>query len=89
MSNAATAVKQKKSSGFLARFIRRTLLCLFTAVILAAGALALMISQVFTGPSPAARELLAASLSQSQVTAWIPPLFSGEGIPAVSQSQGG
>lgn len=78
MSNANTAVRQRKRSGFLGCLVRRFLLCLFTALILVLLASALMMNQVFNGPSPAARELLTSSLMETSATSWIPGLFLGE-----------
>lgn len=78
MSNANTAVRQRKRGGFLGCLLRRFFLCLFTALILILGALALMMNQVFNGPSPAARDILTSSLMETSATSWIPGLFLGE-----------
>lgn len=78
MSNANTAVHQRKRSGFWGALVFRFFLCLFTALILLLGALTLMLNQVFNGPSPTARDLLASSLMEDRSTSWIPGLFLGE-----------
>ncbi len=74
MSNANSAGK-KRSSGFWARFVRRLVLCLATFLVLAMGASALAVNLVLNGPSPAARDRLTLSLSQSSATSWVPGLF--------------
>lgn len=80
MTNANTAVSQRKHSGFWGCFLRRFFLCLFTALILLLGALTLMLNQVFNGPSPAARDLLTGSLMENRATSWIPGVFLGDNV---------
>ena len=69
---------KKKKSGLLGRIIRRFFLVLFTIVILAVGALCLVLNLIFNGPSPAARDVLTMSLIEASATKWVPSLFIGE-----------
>ena len=70
--------KKKKRSGAFGRFIRRTLLVLFTIVILAAGGLVMILNTVFNGPSEAARDVLTMSLTEASATKWVPGIFLGD-----------
>ena len=70
--------KKKKKSGAFGRFIRRFLLVVFTIVILAAGALLMVLNTVFNGPSEAARDVLTMSLSEASATKWVPGIFLGD-----------
>lgn len=83
---AAPAAKQKsgkkKRRGTLGLVIRRTLLVLFTLVILAAAGLALFLNTIFTGPSETARNELALVLLEDPATQWIPGIFLDEGVIA-------
>ena len=78
MQAEAPAKKKKKGSGWFGRFVRRFFLVLFTIVLLAAGALVLLLNLVFNGPSPAMQEILTMSLIEASATKWVPALFIGE-----------
>ena len=80
MTSANTAANQRKPGSLWGRFLFRFFLCLFTALILLVGASALMLNQVFSGPSPAARELLISSLLEDPATSWIPGVFAGDDV---------
>jgi len=70
--------QKKKGSGWFGRLIRRFFLVVFTIVLLAAGALVLLMNLVFNGPSPAMQEILTMSLIEASATKWVPALFIGE-----------
>lgn len=91
MSNATAAVKMKRHSRRLNRFLWRLCLSLVTFLVLSLAALALAANLIFTGPSPTARNMLTHSLSQSPLTQWIPEAFLGEEMTAsiLRQAEGG
>ncbi len=62
----------------LLRFLLRTLLVLFTVVILAATGLIMTLFTVFNGPSDSARDILTMSLLEPSATKWIPGIFLGD-----------
>ena len=70
--------QKKKGSGWFGRLVRRFFLVVFTVVLLAAGALVLLMNLVFNGPSPAMQEILTMSLIEASATKWVPALFIGE-----------
>ena len=70
--------KKKKKGGAFGRFLRRTLLVIFTIVLLAAGALVMVLNTVFNGPSESARDVLTMSLSEASATKWVPGIFLGD-----------
>lgn len=72
------APKKKKKSGTLGRVVRRTLLVLFTVVVLVIGGLCVIMNQIFNGPSPSACRVLTMSLSEASATKWVPALFIGQ-----------
>lgn len=79
----ATAPRRKqKEKGRIRRrvfcIIRRTLLVLFTLIILAVGALALVLNHIFNGPFPEAKKVLTMALKEASATKWVPALFMGE-----------
>lgn len=78
--------KKKKKRGAFGRFLRRTLLVLFTAVLLAAGGLVMVVHTILTGPSDTARDALTLFLCESALTDWIPGAFLGD--EAVEQIRG-
>ncbi len=57
------------------RVVRRTLLVLFTVVILAVYAVFALCHTVANGPSPTVRNLLVLSAMQASATKWVPGLF--------------
>ena len=70
--------KKKKGSGWFGRLVRRFFLVIFTIVLLAAGALVLLMNLIFNGPSIAMQERLTMSLIEASATKWVPALFIGE-----------
>ncbi len=58
--------------------IRRTLLVLFTVILLAVLALAIILNTIFNGPSESARDVLTMSLLEASATKWVPGLFLGQ-----------
>ena len=75
---AQSAKKNSPRSGAFGRFIRRTLLVVFTLILLAAGGLALFLDTIFTGPSETARNELTVLLLEHSATEWIPGIFLDE-----------
>ena len=73
--NSKKKKKKRKGSGMFGRFLRRVLLVILTLAVLAVAAAALLLNTLLNGPSPAARDLLTATLLESSETAWIPELF--------------
>ncbi len=81
--------KKKQRSGILGRFVRRTLLLLFTLVLLTIGGLALFLDTIFTGPSDIARKELTMTLLEYPATDWIPGIFLDEAeIDLIRSSEG-
>lgn len=64
-----------QKSGLVGRLIRRTVLLLVTALLMAAIGTGMVLNKIFTGPSPAARDALVLKMNQSAATEWIPPVF--------------
>ncbi|MBQ7345224.1 MAG: phosphodiester glycosidase family protein [Oscillospiraceae bacterium] len=58
--------------------IRRTLLVIFTIVILLVIGLCMVLNLIFNGPSPAACKVLTNSLHEASATKWVPALFLGQ-----------
>lgn len=58
--------------------IRRTLLVIFTVVILLVIGLCMVLNLIFNGPSPAACKVLTNSLHEASATKWVPALFLGQ-----------
>ena len=75
---APTQTKQKKVGKIIARILLRTLLVLFTAVLLIVGALYMVCDLIFNGPSESARNVLTMSMLESSGMKWFPALFIGE-----------
>ncbi len=73
-----TAPKKKKGSGFFGRLVRRFFLLLLTIIVLAVGALWMVMETIFNGGYPAARNLLTMALIEASATKWVPALFIGE-----------
>ena len=68
--------RQKGRVGkIIAKIIRRFFLIIFTVILIAVSILAIVMNQIFNGPSPAAREVLTMSLLEPSATKWIPGLF--------------
>lgn len=79
-----------KKTGSFGRFLRRTLLLVFTLAVLLVGGLALMLNTVFNGPSPTARNELTVSLLADNRTGWIPGLFLEDALIAeIAAAHGG
>lgn len=81
--------KRKKRSGAFGRFLRRTLLLLFTLVLLALAGAGLLLNTLLNGPSPTMRDLVTATLLDHSETAWIPGLFLEPGTLEQIRSQAG
>ena len=71
------AAKQKRRSVFWC-VVRRTLLVFFTVVLIAFGALVLLLNAIFNGPSVNARNRLTMSMRESSGMKWCPGIFIGE-----------
>ena len=69
---------KRKASQIIWCFVRRTLLLLFTLVILAAAGLYMVCNLIFNGPSESAKNVLTMSLLEASATKWIPGLFIGD-----------
>lgn len=76
------AVSAKKVGLTVLRVLLRTLLMIFTVVIILAGTLCFALNMIFNGPSPAARDVLTMSLSESSAMKWVPAIFLGEELVA-------
>ena len=83
---AVPAARQKsgknKKRGTMGRLIRRTLLVVFTLVILATAGLSMFLNTIFTGPSETARNEFALVLLAEPATQWIPGIFLDEAVIA-------
>ena len=71
------AAKQKRRSVFWC-IVRRTLLVFFTVILIAFGALVLLLNAIFNGPSVNARNRLTMSMRESSGMKWCPGIFIGE-----------
>ncbi len=60
--------KKKKHSGTFGRILRRTLLVIFTLVILLVAGLCIIMNTVFNGPSESARNTLVMTLTEPSAT---------------------
>ena len=68
--------KQKGRVGkMILKIIRRFFLIIFLIILVAVSILAIVMNQIFNGPSPAARDVLTMSLLEPSATKWIPGLF--------------
>ena len=75
------AVKTRGRAGrVILRIIRRFFLLLFTLILLIVGGLAIILNQIFNGPSEAARDVLTMSLLEPSGTKWIPGLFMSDEV---------
>ena len=74
---ARKAAVKKKRASFLWCFVRRTLLVLFTLILIAVGAAALLCNTIFNGPSVNARNRLTMSMRESSGMKWFPQIFIG------------
>ena len=76
-------MKQKETTKgragrIIARILLRTLLVIFTIILLVAGGLYMICDLIFNGPSPAARDVLTMSMLESSGMKWFPAIFIGE-----------
>lgn len=62
----------------IARIVLRTLLVLFTMILLLVIGLCIICNLIFNGPSPAARDVLTMSMLESSGMKWFPAIFIGE-----------
>jgi len=86
MKKNASAPKRKVSQ-IIWCFVRRTLLLLFTLVILLVVGLYMVCDLIFNGPSESAKNVLTMSLLEASATKWVPGLFIGEeGVRDVQSS---
>ena len=68
----------KKTKGTFMIFVRRSLLVLFTLVLMLISVLLMVLNLIFNGPSPTARNQLTMTLIEASATKWVPALFIGE-----------
>ena len=67
--------------------LRRFLFVFLLIILLAASALVLVLNMVFTGPSPAARDMLTMALIEASATKWVPGIFLGdEAVEAIRKN---
>jgi len=71
------AAKQKRARFFWC-LVRRTLLVLFTVILIAFAGVVLVCNLIFNGPSTNARDRLTMSMRESSGMKWCPALFIGE-----------
>ena len=76
----------KKAARITFLVVRRTLLVIFTTVLLALLALILVCNMVFNGPSETARNVLTMSMLESSGMKWCPALFIGKDTVAQIQA---
>ncbi len=77
--------KTKRTSRLILRIVLRSLLVLFTAVILVFIGLVLVCNLIFNGPSETARDRLTMSMLESSGMKWCPAIFIGEDTVAEIQ----
>ena len=78
---------KRKTSQIVWCIVRRTLLMLFTFVLLTVAGLCMVCNLIFNGPSESAKNVLTMSLMEASATKWIPRLFIGaEGVQKVQDS---
>ena len=70
--------KRKHNKAIALMILRRTGLSLLSLVLALLIGLCLIMHQIFTGPSLAAREMLTMALLEASATKWVPALFIGE-----------
>ena len=70
--------KRKHNKAIALMILRRTGLSLLSLVLALLIGLCLIMNQIFTGPSLAAREMLTMALLEASATKWVPALFIGE-----------
>ena len=81
MPPAGTPQKKPRRVGkIIAKIIRRFFLIVFTLILVAVSILAIVMNQIFNGPSPAARDVLTMSLLEPSATKWIPGLFMEQSV---------
>lgn len=78
MSGAYLRTRQKENNGLLLRIVLRSLLVLFTVILLVFIGLCVVMNTIFNGPSPSARNVLTMSLLESSGMKWCPALFIGQ-----------
>ena len=75
---AKNADAKKKRASIFWCVVRRTLLVLFTLILIAFGAFVLLCNTIFNGPSINARNRLTMSMRESSGMKWFPQIFIGE-----------
>ena len=73
-----TTEKRKKTASAVLTILLRSLLVLFTVILLTVFGLYTVCDLIFNGPSPAARDVLTMSMLESSGMKWFPALFIGE-----------
>lgn len=73
---------ERKKTLTLGKVIRRSLLVLLTAVLLAVGSVLALCHTIANGPSPTVRNLLVLSAMQASATKWVPGLFLDDDVVA-------
>ena len=68
----------RNTGKLVARILLRTLLVLFTVILLLVFGAYTLCNLIFNGPSPAARDVLTMSMLESSGMKWFPALFIGE-----------
>lgn len=71
-------LERQNTGSIVARVILRTLLVLFTVILLLFIGACMICNLIFNGPSPAARDVLTMSMLESSGMKWFPALFIGE-----------
>ena len=71
-------INGRKAGKLLLCILRRTLLVVFTAVLLVLVGLIAVCNLIFNGPSTAARDVLTMSMLESSGMKWCPALFIGK-----------
>lgn len=70
--------KTESTGRKILRCVLRTLLVLFTLVVLIVAGLVMACQLIFNGPSESARDVLTMTLMEASATKWIPGLFIGQ-----------
>lgn len=75
---AARRSRKKSRKQLVLTVVGRTLLMLFTVIVLLVVGLCMILQLIFNGPSAAACRVLTNSLHEASATKWVPALFLGE-----------
>ena len=80
---------KRSGASLLGLILRRTLFVFLLVILLLASALILVLNMVFTGPSPAARDMLTMALIEASATKWVPGVFLDEETIAAIRAEDG